>query len=74
MILENICFASRLDIIIKNYLQKVPAKELPACAFRAVAKLGEDVLIFNKGDPKLKKKLNFGTILLTFCRNCGERE
>ena len=31
-------------------------KELAACAFRAVAKLGENVLTFNKGGPKLRKK------------------
>ena len=43
---------------IKNYLQKIPAKQLPACAFRAVAKL-----------KKLRKRLIFDTILLTFPRN-----
>ena len=67
-------FASKVDIIIKNYLQKKPAKKSAACAFRAVAELGENVLIFNKGGPKLRNKINSGTILLTFCRNCGERE
>ena len=49
-------------------------KELAACAFRAAAKLGENVLVFDKGGPKLQKKINLGTILLTFCRNGGERE
>ena len=63
---ENICF------INKNYLQKIPAKQLLACEFRVVAKLGENVLIFNKNGPKLQKGLNFGTILLNISRNCGE--
>ena len=31
-------FALKVDKI-KNYLQKIPAKQLPTCAFRAVAKL-----------------------------------
>ena len=60
-------------MIINSYLQKIPAKELSAGAFRAVAKLAENVLISNKGGPKPQKSLNFGTILLTFSRNCGEK-
>ena len=66
-----ICFASRLDIIIKNYLQKIPAKELPACAFRAVAKLGENVLILTKVTQNFKKNQILAQFYLLFAETVG---
>ena len=41
-------------------------KELAACAFRAAAKLGENVLVFDKGGPKLKKKKILAQFYLLF--------